>query len=425
MTYEQALAAIHQTPWEKSVPGLNRIRELMQLLGNPQDALQYVHIAGSNGKGSVAAMTASILQQAGYVTGLCTSPYIARFNERIRVNGLSIPDEDLVAVTEKVLVCAQKMQERPTEFELVSAITFTYFADQHCDIVVLEVGLGGRLDATNIIKSPLVAAITAIGLEHTALLGDTVEKIAAEKAGIIKPGTTAVISDQPKNIVGVIADICHKQQAAFCVAEKSYIQRLSQESDGQQLLYRGEQVYHLPLLGEHQLQNVSTVLSIVEVLRQKDFAISEQAVGEGLKNTRWPGRFELLQRSPDFFVDGGHNPQCAGAVEATLRELFPNLKICLLLGVLADKNYRGIIEPTLPIAKHIVTITPPSPRAMPAETLSELLQREYSISAEPCTTIAQGVARILELADDPSDVICAYGSLYSVGEIRAFFGYND
>ncbi|MDF3005102.1 MAG: folC [Oscillospiraceae bacterium] len=424
MTYEQALAAIHQTPWEKSVPGLKRIGELLRLLGNPQDTLQYVHIAGSNGKGSVAAMTASVLQQAGYITGLCTSPYITRFNERIRVNGISIPDEDLVAVTEKVLLCAQKMQERPTEFELVSAITFTYFAQRQCDIVVLEVGLGGRLDATNIIKSPLVAAITAIGLEHTALLGDTVEKIAAEKAGIIKPGTTAVISDQPRNIVDVIADICRERQVALCVAEKSSIHRLSQEPDGQQLLYRGEHIYHLSLLGGHQLQNVSTVLSIIEVLRQKGFAISEQAVSEGLKNTRWPGRFELLQRSPDFFVDGGHNPQCAGAVEATLRELFPNRKICLLLGVLADKNYRGIIEPMLPLAKHIVTITPPSPRAMPAGELSELLQREYGVLAEPCTTIAQGVARILELAE-PSDVICAYGSLYSVGEIRACFDYID
>lgn len=424
MTYEQALAAIHQTPWEKSVPGLKRIGELLRLLGNPQDTLQYVHIAGSNGKGSVAAMTASVLQQAGYITGLCTSPYITRFNERIRVNGISIPDEDVVAVTEKVLLCAQKMQERPTEFELVSAITFTYFAQRQCDIVVLEVGLGGRLDATNIIKSPLVAAITAIGLEHTALLGDTVEKIAAEKAGIIKPGTTAVISDQPKNIVGVIAAICRERQVALCVAEKSYIRQLSQGPDGQQLLYRGDQIYSLPLLGEHQLQNVSTVLSIIEVLRQKGFAISEQAVGEGLKNTRWPGRFELLQRSPDFFVDGGHNPQCAGAVEATLRELFPNRKICLLLGVLADKNYRGIIEPTLPLAKHIVTITPPSPRAMSAGELSELLQREYGVLAEPCATIAQGVTRILALAKS-SDVICAYGSLYSVGEIRAFFGYDD
>ncbi|WMJ84343.1 bifunctional folylpolyglutamate synthase/dihydrofolate synthase [Oscillospiraceae bacterium LTW-04] len=423
MTYEQALAAIHQTPWEKSIPGLKRIGELMQLLGNPQDTLNFVHIAGSNGKGSVAAMTASVLQQAGYVTGLCTSPYITRFNERIRINGASIPDDDLVVVTEKVLACAKKMQERPTEFELVSAITFTYFAERHCDIVVLEVGLGGRMDATNIIKSPLVAAITAIGLEHTAILGDTVEKIAAEKAGIIKPGTTAVISDQPENIIGVIADICRERQVPLFVAEKSCVHRLSQGSDGQQLLYRGDEIYHLPLLGAHQLQNVSTVLSIIQVLRQKGFAVSQQAVGEGLKNTRWPGRFELLQRSPDFFVDGGHNPQCAGAVEATLRELFPNQKICFLLGVLTDKNYRGIIEPALSIAKHIVTITPPSPRAMAAQELSKLLQRDYGVTAEPCTTIAEGVAKILAQSK-PLDVICAYGSLYSVGEIRACFGFN-
>ncbi len=424
MTYEQALAAIHQTPWENSVPGLKRIGKLMQALGNPQDALKFVHIAGSNGKGSVAAMTASILQRAGYVTGLCTSPYITRFNERIRVNGVSISDDDLAAVTERVLACAQKMRERPTEFELVSAITFAYFAERKCDIVVLEVGLGGRLDATNIIKAPIAAVITAIGLEHTALLGDTVEKIAAEKAGIIKPGTTAVVSDQPENIIGVIADICRERQVPLHVAEKSALRRLSQGPDGQRLLYGGAQEYFLPMLGAHQLQNVCTVLSVIEVLRQKGFDIPQQSVGEGLKHTRWPGRFELMQRSPDFFVDGGHNPQCAKAVEATLHELFPGKKICFLLGVLADKNYQGIIEPVLPMARHIVTITPPSPRAMAAEALSALLKHEYGLIAEPCATIAQGVAKILAQAQ-ASDVICAYGSLYSVGEIRACFGLCD
>ncbi len=424
MTYEQALAAIHRTPWEKSVPGLNRIGALMRLLGNPQDTLKFVHIAGSNGKGSVAAMTASVLQQAGYVTGLCTSPYIARFNERIRVNGDSIPDDDLVDVTRQVLACAQEMQESPTEFELVSAITFTYFARRHCDIVVLEVGLGGRLDATNIIKAPLVAAITAIGLEHTALLGDTVEKIAAEKAGIIKPGTTAVVSDQPERIIGVIEGICRERGVPLFVAEKSRARRILQTPEGQKLLYNESEEYFFPLLGAHQLQNVCTVLSVIEVLRQKGFAISGQSVRQGLKNTRWPGRFELMQKTPLFFVDGGHNPQCASAVAATLRELFPDQKICFLIGVLADKHYRGIIEPVLPIHKHIVTITPPSPRAMAAEELSALLKQEYGILADSCESIAAGVAKILERAE-PSDVICAYGSLYSVGEIRRCFNRRD
>ncbi len=423
MTYEQALEAIHRTPWEKSVPGLKRIGELLQALGNPQDTLKFIHIAGSNGKGSVAAITASVLQRAGYVTGLCTSPYIARFNERIRVNGVPIPDDDLAAVTERVLACAQKMQEPPTEFELVSAITFAYFADRSCDIVVLEVGLGGRLDATNIIKAPVVAVITAIGLEHTAFLGDTVEKIAAEKAGIIKPGAVAVVSDQPENIINVIADICRERQVVLRVAKMSAIARLSQGSAGQRLLYDGKE-YHLPLLGAHQLQNVCTALTVIEAMRQRGFAIPLQAVGEGLKHTRWPGRFELLQQSPDFFVDGGHNPQCAKAVEATLNELYPGKKICFLLGVLADKNYAGIIEPVLPMAKRIVTITPPSPRAMGAEALSALLKRDYGLTAEPAATIVQGVAKILAQAE-ASDVICAYGSLYSVGEIRACFGLYD
>ena len=372
MTYEQALAAIHQTPWENRTPGLERIGALMRALGNPQDTLSFVHIAGSNGKGSVAAMTASVLQRAGYVTGLCTSPYIARFNERMRINGVPISDDALTAVTQRVLACAQGMHEPPTEFEMVSAITFSYFAERGCDIVVLEVGLGGRLDATNIIKAPAAAVITAIGLEHTALLGDTVEQIAAEKAGIIKPGSTAVVSDQPESILKVISDICQERQVPMQVAKKNAVQRLSQGPQGQQLRYNGMEDYHLPLLGAHQLQNACTVLSVVEVLRQRGFAIPPKAVAQGLEATRWPGRFELLRQAPDFFVDGGHNPQCAEAVAATLEELFPGRKICFLLGVLADKNVGGIIEPVLPTHKRILTVTPPSPRAMPAEALSAL-----------------------------------------------------
>ncbi len=424
MTYEQALEAIHQTPWENRTPGLERIGALMRALGNPQDTLSFVHIAGSNGKGSVAAMTASVLQRAGYVTGLCTSPYIARFNERMRINGVPISDDALAAVTQRVLACAQGMHEPPTEFEMVSAITFSYFAERGCDIVVLEVGLGGRLDATNIIKAPTAAVITAIGLEHTALLGGTVEQIAAEKAGIIKPGSTVVVSDQPENILEVIAGICRERQVPMRVAKKSAIQRLSQGPQGQRLRYNGMEDYDLPLLGAHQLQNACTVLSVIEALRQKGFAIPPKAVAEGLASTRWPGRFELLRQAPYFFVDGGHNPQCAEAVAATLGELFPGHKICFLLGVLTDKNVRGIIEPVLPIAKRILTVTPPSPRAMEAEALSALLKCRYGIDAEPSASIAEGVRKICAQAE-PSDIVCAYGSLYSVGEIRACFGLYD
>lgn len=424
MTYEQALEAIHQTSWKNSHPGLGRIGKLMRLLGDPQDALKYVHIAGSNGKGSVAAMTASVLQKSGYITGLCTSPYISRFNERMRVNGIAISDNDLISVTEKVLACAEKMQEKPTEFELVSAITFEYFAQKKCDVVVLEVGLGGRMDATNIIKAPLVAAITAIGLEHTEFLGDTVEKIAIEKAGIIKEGTTAVVSDQPTEIIDTISAVCSQRKVPMLVAKRDYIKRLSQNQNGQRLIYCGSQEYLLPLLGEHQLQNACTVLFIVDVLRKKGLKISQRAVSEGLGSTRWAGRFELLQNSPTFFVDGGHNPQCAKTVAHTLTELFPNKKVHFLLGLLADKDCRGIIEPVLPIAKSFVTITPPSPRAMTATELSVLLKREYGIASAPCERIAEGVARVLSQAEQ-ADVICAYGSLYSVGEIRACFGLHE
>ncbi len=419
MTYQQAIETIHAIPWKSHKPGLHRITELLSLMGDPQDKIRYVHIAGSNGKGSCAATTAAILQAAGYTTGLGISPYIHRFNERMQINGCPIGDEELAEITVKVKDCADKMTEHPTEFEFVNAITFEFFARHNCDVAVLEVGLGGRLDATNVIKAPIAAVITAIGLEHTTILGNTVEKIAFEKAGIIKPGCKAVISRQQQSVIDVVAEVCGKNNVEFIIGDAA-IERVAQTPYGQTVKY-GDKIFEFPLLGEHQLQNLSTVLKVVEVLRDSGYNISDKALCDGIASVKWPGRFELMSSKPVFFLDGGHNHQCATTVAKTLKELYGEPEILLLIGVLNDKDVKGIIEPVAPMVKTAVTITPPSPRAMEADELSKLLKSEFNILSESCDDIKGGVKKIMSLATE-NDIICAYGSLYSVGDIRSCFG---
>jgi len=420
MTYEQALSAIHEIPWKSKKPGLDRITELMHLMGEPQGKLRYVHIAGSNGKGSTAAMISSILSEAGFKTGLCISPYIHRFNERMQINSVPISDNDLAEITEYVKSFADQMEEYPTEFEFVTAITLEYFSRNSCDIVVMEVGLGGRLDATNVIPPPEAAVITAIGLEHTEILGDTIEKIAGEKAGIIKYGCGGVvISDQKQSVIDTVAKICKQNNCELTVAKDKFI--CESVTAAGQVLKSGEEEYLLPLLGEHQRNNLSTVLEVIAILKRSGYSISDSAVREGIKNTKWPGRFEFLQEQPPFIIDGGHNPQCSQTAAAALREIYKEPKVILLAGVLKDKDVKGILDPIMPMVKKVVIITPPSPRAMDTIELAELLSGEYDVKAYSCTDIREGIIKALSLVNE-GEVVLAYGSLYSVGEIREYFG---
>lgn len=419
MTYEQALEKIHSNPWKNSEPGLKRITELMRRLGDPQRNLKFIHVAGSNGKGSVCAMLSSVLIAAGYKTGLCISPYIRVFNERMQVNGEPIADDELAALAERVFSAAEGMSGQPTEFEVVCAMALQYFYDNHCDIVVLEVGLGGALDATNVIPAPVAAVITAIGLEHTEILGDTVEEIAAQKAGIIKSGSSVVISCGQPSADKVIEGACRRHLVPFIKADKGDFTRIFQDAGGQQLRHKSGEEYFLPLLGEHQMQNAAAVLAVTEVLNQKDIKIPRQAVKEGLAGVRWPGRFQLMRKKPDFFADGGHNPQCAAAVANTLRELYNNKRVWFLLGVLADKDTLGIVSPLLPLMKGAVTVTPPSPRAMEANALASFL-REHGAAAKSAASLQEGVEALLQMAET-GDVIVACGSLYLIGGLLDYF----
>ena len=322
MTGEDVAARVHAYAWTDRKPGLERTRALLAALGNPEKALKFVHITGSNGKGSTAAMLASVLTAAGYRTGLFTSPHLYRFNERFQVNGAPIPDAALDRLAERVLAAADTLPEHPTEFELMTAIGFLWFAEAGCDLVVVEVGLGGRLDSTNVIPTPEAAVITNIGLEHTAILGSTLAAIAAEKSGILKPGCRAVLYGQSREVGEVVARVCAEKEIPLTVTDASQLTLLSSGLDGQHFTYRGSAPLLLPLLGDYQLRNAMTVLDTVDALRAQGWNISADAVARGLAAARWPGRLELVRRRPDLIIDGGHNPQCAQALAASLRGLY-------------------------------------------------------------------------------------------------------
>lgn len=416
-TIEETLKYLQFDNWEQSEPGLARSSELLSLLGDPQKKLKFVHIAGTNGKGSTAAMLASVLQSAGYRTGLYTSPHLLRFHERMRVNGKEIDDKSLIALTNTVRNAAEQMSEMPTGFEIMTAIAFLYFVQEQCDIVSLEVGLGGRMDSTNVIPAPEVCVVANIGLEHTAILGDTVEKIAAEKCGIIKHGAHAVLFGQSEGVENVAREKCAQEDVALTITAQEKLERISSSLDGQEFKYRGRGPYHLRLLGEYQLLNALTVIDVCNALRSRGWdKLTDEAIDEGLSHAQWPGRLELLRRRPDFIVDGAHNPQCVDALMDSLAALYGDKKLIFLTGVLRDKDWQQMLRRALPLAKAFVVITPPSARALDENELAAWLNAQ-GVQAIPAKDTDDGVRRALALAGE-DDAICSWGSLYFTGEVR-------
>ena len=416
MNAQEAVEYIHSFFWKGSIPGLSRTQELLRRMGNPEKKLKFVHIAGTNGKGSTAAMTASILQKAGYRVGLYTSPYIYRFNERIQVNGQQIADEDVASVTEYVKQFAEAMEEKPTEFELVTAIGFEYFARQKCDIVVLEVGMGGALDSTNVIETPEVAVITNIGLDHTDYLGDTVEKIAETKAGIFKQGGCAVVYRGTAGVEAVFERVCAERNISLKKADFDSLVLRSHSLEGQVFDCGSRKELFLPLLGDHQLHNASVVLSVADTLIENGWKITEENIRDGIRDVSWPGRFDIVCRDPLFIIDGGHNPQCIDALVTNIRDYLAGRKIIALTGVLADKDYGEMYRPMMPYIQEFVCITPPNPRKLEATELADHLRR-VGATATPCETIPQGVELAIQKAGKDGVVLC-FGSLYTIGDIR-------
>lgn len=420
MDYKEALQYISSVAWQKKTPGLDRITELLGKMGNPQSELRFVHVAGTNGKGSICAMLASVLKKSGYKTGLFTSPYISRFNERMQINGKQIGDAEFAELVGEMKPLADSMEDRPTEFEMITATALRWFADKKCDIVVLEVGLGGRWDATNAISVPECAVIANIGLDHTALLGKTACEIAAEKAGIIKPGGRVVLYQQSYEVMELVREVCDSFAAELTVPDFGDIESEFDSLDGQVFSYRGES-YAIPLLGEHQRYNAATALEAIDVLRAAGWELPPEAVEAGLYSVSWPARFEVVSDEPWFIVDGGHNPQCAEALAQSVENYFPESKRVLLLGILADKDHRKICEILAPHFDAFVCVTPTSPRALPAAELAEEL-KIYGKPLEIKPAVGDGVRTALELAEETDAVVCAAGSLYICGEIRGCFG---
>ena len=415
MTPEEAIAYIENYGWSTTRLGLERTRELLRLLGNPQKHLKFIHVAGSNGKGSTCAMLDAILRAAGYKTGLYTSPYIESFCERIQVNGEPIPGDTLAELTDRIRLLADAMEDHPSQFELVTALAMEYFRQEACDIVVLEVGMGGALDSTNAIDAPELAVITNIGLEHTEYLGNTLEEIATTKAGIIKTGCTAVAYDGSRSVKAVLNRICAERQVPLTIADNRQLTPLESDWHGQHIQWK-TQDYTLRLLGRYQLRNAALVFTCVDALRHRGWKIPEAALQEGLRKVHWPARMELLGESPVFLLDGGHNPQCAEALAEALRELRPGARFTFLMGVLADKDYESMLQTVLPLAEQFVCLTPDSPRALSAEALAGRL-RELGCKAQTADTASEGVSEAVRLAGELGSVV-AFGSLYMAGAIR-------
>ena len=416
MTGEEAVAYIHSYGWESRAPGLGRIRELLRRLGDPQKDLKFIHVAGTNGKGSVCACLASVLESAGYRVGLNTSPHLERFHERIRVNGEEISDADLGTVLEQVRPAAEAIAEYPTEFELITAAAFLHFKRKRCDIIVLETGLGGALDASNIIDAPELAVLTAMGMDHAAILGPMLRDVAAAKAGVIKSGGTVVSRGGCPEADQVFRRTCRERGAALTELDLSRLTVRTLSLDGACFDFTPWEGLEIPLAGAYQAENAALALTALERLREKGWRIPEEAVRRGFAAVHWPGRFEVLGRDPVFLLDGAHNAHGMRATVESLKTLLPEKRLVLLLGVLADKDAGEMLDLLVPLAERVFVLRPDSPRALEPEALCALLA-ERGVEARPCSGVEEGIAATLAAAGRDG-AVCALGSLYLCGAVR-------
>ena len=472
MDWNEAIALLHGANWKHTKIGLERMRDFMHALGDPQEKLRYVHIAGTNGKGSACVMTQSILTAAGFRTGLYISPHLDQFNERLSIDGQMISDTDLRRLAARVRATAETLGEEPTDFEMITAMAFCWFEEQHCELVVLEVGMGGRLDATNVISSPEVCAIMHIGLDHTEFLGDTVEQVAAEKAGILKPGADCVLYHQLPGVMDVVQqrfaevnsdaadttdaaasplnadtadsrcvsgaagttdssfDIAHSNHAG--ASTKSAAARLvitdptaftarARTIDGQVFDYRNRPNLRIHLLGNYQMENAMAVLDIIDCLQRRGWGISEDAIRAGLAQATWPGRFEVLSREPLLIVDGAHNPNGVEALVDTIRAYFPDQKINFVMGVMKDKDYHTMLRLIAPYAARFITELPDAHRALRPEQLKSEIRAYFDGPVETADSVTAAVQRAMEIAEGTEAIAICFGSLYQVAEIRRFF----
>jgi len=418
----ETLEYIHNVKWQNVKPGLERIRTLLSALGNPEKSLKFVHVAGTNGKGSTSACIASVLQEAGYRTGLFISPYILRFNERMQVNGEHIPDGELIALTGRIRPFADSMADPPTEFEMITALAMQFFLDRQCDIVVLEVGMGGELDSTNIIETPELAVITAIGLDHVKELGPELTDIAKAKAGIIKRNGSVLIYGGEPEVEDVFTGTCAAQGAKLHKADFGRIKSIEYSLNGTKFSPEPYGTVELPLIGAYQPKNALVAVTAAELLREKGYIISDNDIIKGISSVKWPGRFEILGREPVFILDGAHNPQGIEAAAESIRRHFGGRKVVFLFGVSADKDIGTMIPFIAPLAESFIAIKPDNPRSMDAGKLAALLS-STGVPVSAPGTVSEGVARALETAGRDG-IVCALGSLFISAPVREAYAIH-
>ncbi|MHB8907811.1 MAG: bifunctional folylpolyglutamate synthase/dihydrofolate synthase [Syntrophales bacterium] len=413
MTYQDTLAYLSSLNKMGIRFGLDPIRSLLDRLHNPQNGYPCVLIAGTNGKGSVAAMTASILAAGGFKTGLYTSPDLIEFRERIRINGTMISHEEAAICTERV---KKEMVEEVSYFEFLTAMAFLHFYRQQVDIAILEIGMGGRLDATNVVI-PRVSIITNISLEHREYLGNTLEKIAREKGGIIKEGGHCLTAARQKRVVSTLEAICREKRVTLYRVGKEI--RTTIHRDGT-FSYHGVGRCHAglvcPLAGRHQFSNAALALGAVELLADAGFPVDDAVVAKGLRETRWEGRLEILRRAPTLLVDGAHNPAGAETLRRALQNGFPRRRLILIFGVLGDKDYPAMAKRLLPLADRVILTRPNSERSLSPDLLLPVA-RMFHEAVERIDNPADALRSALSGAGE-EDLICVAGSLYLVGEIK-------
>lgn len=425
MNYQESLKYIEETHKFGIRLGLDNMTKLLELLGNPQDKLKIIHVAGTNGKGSTCSFITSILKESGYKVGLYTSPFLETFTERIRVNGENIPQEDVARIVtlikEKIEQMVSEGYSYPTEFEIVTTMAFYYYCEQGVDFVALEVGLGGRYDATNIIKESEVSVICSISLDHVNILGDTIAKIAYEKGGIIKENGCAIVYDQSNEGKDVIKQICSEKNAKYIEVKFNDIK--IKKSDIYSQVYdatiMGEKYKDLEikLIGDHQINNSILALSVIKhLVENNNLNISEENIRKGLINTKWPGRIEKIKENPIFIIDGAHNEDGAKSLAKALDKNFKDKNLTILIGMLEDKDIDGVLEILMPRFNKAVVTTPDSPRAISSEILKEKISKYVSNVVEK-KEIEDAVNYTLRNASE-DDIIISAGSLYMIGAVR-------
>jgi len=436
LNYNQAEDYLNSFVNYEQIPGityaqagysLRHVEELLNRMGNPQLAARTIHIAGTKGKGSVAAMIAQVLSDSGYITGLYISPHFHTLRERISIDGSLISEADFATTMDEVKPFVESLKEdanfsQLTYFEALTALAFAYFQKKQVDFQVLEVGLGGRLDATNV-AIPLVCIITPISLDHTQILGNSLEEIAREKAGIIKPGCWVVISPQPEEAAAVIANICHEKGAKVVQVGKDVIwHKISGDFDQQSLVIKGRTSKYqvsIPLLGDFQLENAAATVAALEILSSEGFSISTDHIAQGFARVKWPGRFQILQQHPTVLVDGAHNVSSMRGLVSNIKGYFSYKRIFLVFGTSCDKDIPGIVNELVYLFPQVIITRTAHSRAAPLSTLAAEFT-ERGINIETSETVTEAISRALSLADR-TDIICVTGSLFVVAEALAYF----